>query len=108
MNVWIEGGVKDIDRCKIIEQLRSLDCDVAKLDYMANQLFALCGRLIRLQETIWAKDTGEAQSEESITRVASDYEKDMDYVKSPHSHYFIDKATFLEVCRKIYDQKGGV
>jgi hypothetical protein len=73
---------------------------------MENQLSALSGRLSRLQETIWAKDTGEAQSESAVARAASDYKAEMDYANSLHGHYRIDKASFLEVCARIYDQKG--
>ena len=99
------GGSPHFKECKIYKQLYSLDCDVAGLHYMANNLCAVAGRLNRLQERIWAKDTGEVLSGERIARAADDYEADMDFIRSLHGHHYINKATFLDVCGKVFDQK---
>jgi hypothetical protein len=100
------GGDPHFQECKIIKQLHALDCYSESVRFMANRLFGIAGRLIRLQETVYAKDTGEAITEKAAVQSAADYERDIELENTYGHGHIIDKATFLEVCKKIYDQKG--
>jgi hypothetical protein len=100
------GGSPHIQECKIIKQLQSLSFYSENLLFIANRLVCLEGRLIRLHGTIYAKDTGVPISEKYAAQAALDYERDIELENECRHGYIIDKATFLEVCKKIYDQKG--
>jgi hypothetical protein len=101
---------------KLIKQLKSLSGEIAQVDYMANRLFAMQGRLSRLLDAIYLEANKNKDSfflggfvrekeQERKEQDQKDYDRAVEFLNSPHTRDYIDKDTFLKMCSDIYDQK---
>jgi hypothetical protein len=101
---------------KLIKQLKSLSGEMAQVYYMANQLFAMWGRLSRLLDAIYLEANGDKDSfflggfvrekeQDRKEQDQKDYDRATEFLHSPHIGNYIDKETFLKMCSDIYDQK---
>lgn len=71
MNIW-EGAKNN---CRIINELRQLDSEIASLAFMSRELCAMHVRLSRLIETFYKLDTGENPGGMTEEQADEDYKK---------------------------------
>ena len=78
MNIWGD----DKNNCRIIQELRYLDSEVASLAYISRELFSMHGRLCRLIETLYKWDAGQDPGGKTEEQ-AADYKQALDKSMSP-------------------------
>ena len=58
MNVWRDNEEgRPVDDCRIIEQLRALDCNAASLFYASRELACIANRITEIIEALYKWDT---------------------------------------------------
>jgi hypothetical protein len=94
MNVWNDNREgADVEKCRIIEELRSLDCEAASLIYQSRLMAAMYGRINRLIETLYKKEIGD----DSVTVNSDDKDNAFNNAMSAHQKQAMSKEDIQRV-----------